>query len=80
VQTKRLAASFDALTRSLTHTATEIFPRKATCVQAFFLRKSSKAAGRQSVKFVYTSSFKQYFGKLAKSCQTFFYSIQQIWC
>jgi len=32
VQTRRLAASFDASTRSVTQTGAEIFPRKATCV------------------------------------------------
>ena len=31
-QTRRLAVSFDALTRSITWTGAEIFPRKATCV------------------------------------------------
>jgi len=32
VQTRRLAASFDASTRSVTRTGAEIFPCKVTCV------------------------------------------------
>jgi len=32
VQTRRLAASFDTSTRSVTRTGAEIFLRKATCV------------------------------------------------
>jgi len=32
VQTRRLAASFDASTMSVTHTGAEIFLHKATCV------------------------------------------------
>jgi len=32
VQTRRLAASFDASTRSVARTGAEIFPRKATCI------------------------------------------------
>jgi len=37
VQTKRLAASFDTSTRSVTRTGAEKFPRKATCDPAVFL-------------------------------------------
>ena len=36
VQTRRLAASFDASTRSIALTDREKFPRKATCVSVFF--------------------------------------------
>ena len=36
VQTTRLAASFDASTRSVTRTRAEIFQRKATCESAVF--------------------------------------------
>jgi len=50
VQTRRLAASLETFTGSVEHTGPEKFPRKATCVSAFFLRKSPKAAGRQRVK------------------------------
>ena len=50
VPTRRLVASFDASTRSVTRTGVEIFPRKATCFYAFFFRKSLKAAGCQRVK------------------------------
>jgi len=32
VQTRRLAESFDASTRSVTRTGVEIFPHKAMCV------------------------------------------------
>jgi len=32
VQTRRLAVSFDASTRSVTQTGAEILPRKDTCV------------------------------------------------
>jgi len=38
VQTTRLFASFDALTRSVTGTGAEIFPCKATCESAVFLQ------------------------------------------
>jgi len=38
VQTTRLAASFDTSTRSVTRTRAEIFPCKATCDPAVFLR------------------------------------------
>jgi len=38
VQTRRLAASFDTSTRSVIHTGAEIFPCKATCDPAVFLR------------------------------------------
>jgi len=38
VQTTRLAVSFDTSTRSVTHTGVEIFPCKATCDPAVFLR------------------------------------------
>ena len=38
VQTTRLASSFDGLTRSVTRTGAEIFPCKATCESAVFLR------------------------------------------
>ena len=50
VQTRRLAVSFDASTRSVTRTGVEIFPHKATCIYVFFFGKSPKAAGRQRVK------------------------------
>jgi len=36
VQTRRLARSFETFTGSAEHTGPEKFPRKATCVQAFF--------------------------------------------
>jgi len=42
VQTIRLAASFDASTRFVTHTGAEIFPRKATCAKAFFCENPQK--------------------------------------
>jgi len=32
VQSRRLAVSFDASTRSVTRTGAEIFPHKVTCV------------------------------------------------
>jgi len=38
MQTTRLAASFDTSTRSITRTGALIFPRKATCDPAVFLR------------------------------------------
>jgi len=38
VQTRRLAASFDTSTRSVTRTGAEVFPRKATCDPAVFLQ------------------------------------------
>jgi len=52
VQTRRLAVSFDASTRSVALTEQEKFPRKAMCVSVFFFQKSPKAAGRQSVNEV----------------------------
>jgi len=36
VQTRRLAVSFETFTGSVEHTEAEKFPRKATCVLAFF--------------------------------------------
>jgi len=36
VQTTRLAVSFDASTRSVTHTGVKIFPRKSTCESVIF--------------------------------------------
>jgi len=48
VQTKRLAASFDASTSSVTRTGAEIFLCKAIAFSRFF-RKSPKAARSQSV-------------------------------
>jgi len=49
VQTRRLAASFETFTGSVEHTGLEKFSRKATCVQAFFFRKSPKPSGHQRV-------------------------------
>jgi len=40
VQTRRLAASFDASTRSVALTGAEKFPRKVTCVSAFCFENS----------------------------------------
>ena len=40
VQTRRLTASSDALTRS--QTGAETFPRRATCVQVFFFKNPRK--------------------------------------
>jgi len=42
VQTRRLAASFEASTRSVTCTGTKKFPRKATCVSALFFENPPK--------------------------------------
>jgi len=50
VLTKRLTASFETFTGSVEHTRPEKFPRNASCVQAFFFRKSLKPPGCQSVK------------------------------
>jgi len=36
---------------SVEHTGLEKFPRKATCVQAFFFQKSPNPSGRQRVKW-----------------------------
>ena len=44
VQTRRLAASFDASTRSVTRTGAEKFPFKAMCVPVFFFLKIPKSS------------------------------------
>jgi len=42
VQTRKLGASFETFTGSVEHTGPEKFPRKATCVQAFFSENPRK--------------------------------------
>ena len=49
VQTRRLAAFFDASTRSVTRTGADKFLCKATCVLVLFFRKSPISARHQSV-------------------------------
>jgi len=50
VQTRRLAMSFDASTRSITRTAAEKFPCKVTCISAFFVENPQKQADAELLK------------------------------
>ena len=45
VETRRLAASLDALSRSVALTEREKFPHKATCVSVFFSENPQKMLG-----------------------------------
>jgi len=49
VQSTRLAVFFETLTRSVALTGLEKFLHKAMWVSVFFIQKSPKAAGHQSV-------------------------------